>query len=367
MLVSPNFGFLEIHDVQLVRLGALAEKYFSDDPNTCVIKLRQFGELLAQLIAANVGIYDSEARQIDLMRRLRDKGIIKGKVYDLFDQLRVAGNDATHGFTSDQRTALSNLKYARQLGIWFHRVTTKNPDFNPGPFVPPPDPAVETLALRQELEQLRLELQKSLTAAELAQIAAQQEGQLRISAQELALITEAQKQAALNRLAAIQTVAQTQPLQAIQETIQRSQQAGENIDLDERETRRLIDAQLRAAGWEVDSEQLTYRNGVRPQKGKTRAIAEWPTDEGRADYVLFVGLQVMAVVEAKRQSTDVYAAIDQAKRYSRGYKIQGNEILPGGPWGEYKVPFVFATNGRRGKMLLVPMLALGFVGPIAKG
>lgn len=65
-----------------------------------------------------------------------------------------------------------------------------------------------------------------------------------------------------------------------------------------------------------------------------------------ADYVLFVGIQVVAVVEAKRQSTDVYAAIDQAKRYSRGYKIKGNEILPGGPWGEYQVPFVFATNGR---------------------
>ncbi|MFN6463937.1 MAG: hypothetical protein RMZ41_019295 [Nostoc sp. DedVER02] len=34
------------------------------------------------------------------------------------------------------------------------------------------------------------------------------------------------------------------------------QQAGD-IDLDEREIRRLIDAQLRAAGWEVDSQHLT--------------------------------------------------------------------------------------------------------------
>ncbi|MBD2214702.1 type I restriction-modification system endonuclease [Nostoc linckia FACHB-104] len=346
MLVSPNFGFLEIHDPQLVRLGALAERYFTDDPNTCLIKLRQFGELLAQLIAANVGMYDPEARQIDLMRRLRDRGILKGKVYDLFDQLRLAGNDATHAFAADHRTALSNLKYARQLGIWFHRVTTKNPDFHPGPFIPPQDPARETQALKQELAQLRIDLQASRTAAELAQIAAEQEAQRRISAEELAKEAQAQRQAAVNHLVTIQTTAQNQSAQTIQETIQRSQQAGENIDLDERETRRLIDAQLRAAGWEVDSEQLTYKNGIRPQKGKNLAIAEWPTNDGRADYVLFVGLQVMAVVEAKRQSTDVYAAIDQAKRYSRSYKIQGNEILPGGPWGEYQVPFVFATNGR---------------------
>jgi type I restriction enzyme R subunit len=38
MLVSPNFGFLEIHDSQLVRLGALAERYFTDDPNRMALR-----------------------------------------------------------------------------------------------------------------------------------------------------------------------------------------------------------------------------------------------------------------------------------------------------------------------------------------
>jgi len=56
---SGNFGFLEAHDVQLVRLGALAERYFHDDPNTCLIKLRQFAELLTQLIAAKTGLYEA--------------------------------------------------------------------------------------------------------------------------------------------------------------------------------------------------------------------------------------------------------------------------------------------------------------------
>lgn len=43
-----NFAFLQVHDEQLVRLGLLAEQYFADDPNTCLIKLRQYGEVLAQ-------------------------------------------------------------------------------------------------------------------------------------------------------------------------------------------------------------------------------------------------------------------------------------------------------------------------------
>lgn len=346
MVVSLNFAFLSSHDPQLVRLGALAEQYFTTDPNTSLIKLRQFGELLAQLAAAEVGLYVSpDERQVDLLRRLRDRGLLKGEVDRLFHELRRAGNEATHTLVADHRTALSNLKYARLLGIWFYRVKTKDSGFNPGSFVPPTDPAVETKALKQELEKLRAELGASLQATELAQIAAQQEELRRQGAEELALLAEAKAQSALDRLAAIQARAVSEPAQTIQQTIQTAQQT--EIDLDERETRRLIDIQLRNAGWEADSEQLTYAGGIRPQKGSFMAIAEWPTAEGRADYVLFAGLQAIAVVEAKRRSKDVPAMIDQAKRYSRSFQIKGDETLPSGsPWGEFKVPFAFATNGR---------------------
>lgn len=347
MVVSVNFAFLDVHDPQLVRLGALAEQYFTSDPNTCLIKLRQFGELLAQLVAAEVGLYVSpDERQIDLLRRLKDRGLLKGEVDRLFHELRRSGNEATHTDFEDPRTALSNLKYARLLGIWFHRVFTKNPSFNPNPFIPPSDPQVETSALKQELEQLRAEVITSRTSAQLAQIAILQEQQRRLSAEELAREIEAKAQEALNHLAAIQARAINAPTQSIQQTIQQAQQAENYIDLDERETRRLIDHQLQAAGWEANFEQLTYQNGTRPQKGRNIAIAEWLTEDGRADYALFVGLQVVAVVEAKRQRKDVSGAIDQAKRYSRSFKVWGDETLPGGPWGEFIVPFVFATNGR---------------------
>ncbi|MEH1851987.1 MAG: DUF4145 domain-containing protein [Nostoc sp.] len=119
---SLNFSFLVVHDQQLVRLGALAERYFADDPNTCLIKLRQFGELLAQLAAANIGLYEvADERQIDLLNRLRDRGLIKGEVDRLFHELRKIGNQATHELSGNHRTALSGLKYALALGIWFHR------------------------------------------------------------------------------------------------------------------------------------------------------------------------------------------------------------------------------------------------------
>ena len=98
MLVLLNFVSLEPHAPQLVRLDALAEQYFTSDPNTCLIKLRQFGELLAQLTAANVGLYVSgDERQLDLLRRLRDKGLLKGEFDRLLHKLRLAGNEATIG------------------------------------------------------------------------------------------------------------------------------------------------------------------------------------------------------------------------------------------------------------------------------
>jgi type I restriction enzyme R subunit len=37
----------------------LAERYFPDDPNTSLLKLRQFGEVLAQLVASRVGLFNS--------------------------------------------------------------------------------------------------------------------------------------------------------------------------------------------------------------------------------------------------------------------------------------------------------------------
>jgi type I site-specific restriction endonuclease len=76
-LLTSNFAHLQEHDEQLLRLGMLAERYFPDDPNTSLLKLRQLAELLAQLVATKVGLYQSpEEPQYDLLRRLQDQGIV---------------------------------------------------------------------------------------------------------------------------------------------------------------------------------------------------------------------------------------------------------------------------------------------------
>ena len=103
------------------------------------------------------------------------------------------------------------------------------------------------------------------------------------------------------------------------ELVERGEEAATKIDLDEAETRALIDQQLRDRGWEADTKALRYSAGVRPAKGRNMAIAEWPTANGPADYALFVGTMLVGVVEAKRRRKNVSAAIDQAERYSVGH------------------------------------------------
>ena len=69
--VSPNFLHLQSYDEQLFRLGVLAERYFSEDPNTTLLKLRQLGELLAQQTASRFGLeLRIEETQQVLLRRL---------------------------------------------------------------------------------------------------------------------------------------------------------------------------------------------------------------------------------------------------------------------------------------------------------
>ncbi len=360
--VSRNFGCLRAYEEQLDRLGALAERYFADDPSTCLIKLRQLGEELARQVAARSGLLATpDELQSDLLRRLKLERAVPPEVLDLFHQVRIVGNRAAHDGYGDHRDALTTLKIARQLAIWFHRTFGKETGFKPGPFVPPSAPQAASESLMEELEQLRAqraqrlgEAEKAREAAEAARVAHESaEARARRIAEERALWAaiaqeaEDQKNAALADLLALQTAAAQATPQRKARQQQQAEQAAEGIDLDEAATRAIIDEQLRIRGWEADTKVLRYSQGARPAKGRAMAIAEWPTASGPADYALFYGLPCLGTVEAKRERKNVSAAIDQSERYARDIILkEGEAEASGGPWDAYRVPFVFATNGR---------------------
>ena len=145
--------------------------------------------------------------------------------------------------------------------------------------------------------------------------------------------------------------AQAAPSVSASERKQRSRKAASQRQRPEAETRLLIDEQLRQVGWEADTENLRYSKGTRPEKGRCLAIAEWPTDSqpghrGFADYALFIDLQMVGIIEAKASHKDIPSVIDyQGKDYPRNIRVEDLKYTIG-QWGEYKVPFTFATNGR---------------------
>lgn len=355
-----NFSVLSQHDEQLLRLGMLAEKYFADDPNTCLLKLRQLAESLTQLLAARSGLYVSpEETQYELLRRLLDSSVLPREIYQIFGEIRRAGNAASHDFSGDHRTALTALKLARQLSLWFHR-TFKDAGYKSGPFIPPQAPtdktADETADLRVELDRLRSALADyHATHSEVAEKLSATEARLREAQDEqifwesMAAETEQAKLELEKSLAAQQSISANQPKDAFVKLVNAANTAASAVQLDEADTRKLIDQQLRQAGWEADSVALKYNKGARPEKNRHRAIAEWPTESGPADYVLFVGLTPVAVVEAKRKNVDVSGALQQAKRYSRTFTPTADTTLPAENWGsnaEYRIPFAFSSNGR---------------------
>ena len=142
----------------------------------------------------------------------------------------------------------------------------------------------------------------------------------------------------------------SEPVEKKKRQTQSRKAAGQRY-ISEEETRYLIDEQLRQVGWEADTTSLRYGEGTRPEKGRNLAIAEWPTDStveknGYVDYALFAGMKMVATVEAKAIHKDIPSVIDyQCKDYSKNIK-EKHSIYQISTWGQYKVPFTFATNGR---------------------
>ena len=373
---SPgNFGFLAEHSPLLADLGATAERLFPFDPASCVLKLRLLAEAITQDIAARLGIALIQPSQAELLRAVDVRLGMDAQVRQLFHLLRRTGNlaahEADHGI--GYREGIEALKVARQIAVWFHCSFGHNPDFKPGPFQLPDDPSQKLLALQQQIAALSTQLQTAQTAqasqAEMTRLLEQQadqERELSRRAQEEAAVYQELAEEAGARAATLQaqfdaqlaSTSQQASTEQLSRLAQRASEAAQSVLLDEAATRRIIDLQLTEAGWEADTTRLTHARGARPERGKHKAIAEWPTQgQQSADYVLFAGLTPIATVEAKRMNVNVPGKIGQAERYARGFAIDTAMTpawtLAGSaePWADgqgarFQLPFVYSSNGR---------------------
>ena len=87
------------------------------------------------------------------------KAYLSQEIYQLFGEVRRAGNVASHAIQGDSSTALNVLKIGWQLGIWFQRTFLKE-DFKAGAFVEPSG-GNEVEALLKEREELAAKAEKA--------------------------------------------------------------------------------------------------------------------------------------------------------------------------------------------------------------
>ncbi|WP_437593358.1 type I restriction endonuclease subunit R [Sorangium sp. So ce1000] len=93
-----------------------------------------------------------------------------------------------------------------------------------------------------------------------------------------------------------------------------------------------IDPKLDASGWRLP------RGGARPLRQPFRSEEE-ETDNGPADYALWLDNAIVGVVEAKKLTVGPQNVLTQAERYARGLR------RPKFRFDEFGCPFLYATNG----------------------
>ncbi|MDR6489135.1 type I restriction enzyme R subunit [Chryseobacterium vietnamense] len=306
--MPSKFLFLKDLYPELFNCARLAETLYYIDASSSISKSRLFCEKLVGLIAGFESEDISHLNQHDAIQYLNNHEILPNTITDIFHVARKSGNRATHDGSNKSDEALFILKKIFSLAKWFFETYEEDTIENLVYELPPNKSDEEIASLTGKVDELTIQLKKY---------------ELKIQS--------------LN-------VSES----GIKKRREKAQFYADKINLNELDTRiQLIDVQLRAAGWECDTENINYKNKkTLPEKGKNKAIAEWPCGGKYADYALFIGTELYGLVEAKKYNTDISTNLRQSKIYSENIHSQ-DEIVLLGQWDTYKVPFLYSTNGKR--------------------
>lgn len=313
MSINTNFNFLGESYASLLQLALLAEQNCYKDPSTTLAKLRILSEKLCGILLDFEQLEEPfDKKQMSRLAILANNSDTPSEIISIFHTIRKSGNKASHTGEGTQAEARYMLRQTFYLTKWFVEVY-ENEDVSQDYVAPKESWFVVDDSRAQELEQ-ELELLKKKV------------GNYEQKIKEHTQISEEAKQHRKERAFA------------------KAKKTEEN----EAETRDRIDKQLRDAGWECDTQTLNYKSKrTLPQKGRQMAIAEWKCGTKWADYALFNGLELIGIVEAKKHIKNVMSDLGQAKKYSELVTNDQNITFPKHANSEnYKVPFMFSTNGR---------------------
>lgn len=315
---SLNFEPLRAAYPELANMGGYAEHYAHTDPESALVKLRNFAERLVDRLYLTLKLERvPQSNFVDLLHNASFKAIAQPLVLDKLHLLRRLGNRGAHGEDVEAADAVRCVQEAWQLARWLHVTFLggKVEDF--AEFKQPPAEGIDSKA----------EFKRKAKA--LAEENSLEEARLKQALEELAALRAA------DRFASPTAFSTSTPptAEALQLVSQASAQAASQLRFTEDNTRKwLIDRDLRMAGWNVPAD-MSSDDSV----GQEVEVPHQPTSTGKGycDYVLWDDNgKPLAVVEAKKTLVDARTGQEQAKLYADALeKVHGQR------------PMIFYTNG----------------------
>lgn len=315
---SLNFEPLRAAYPELANMGGYAENYVYSDPESALVKLRNFAERMVDVLYTRLRLPQAPLSNfVDLLKNESFRMVADPLVQDKLHLIRRLGNRAAHGEDVAASDALRSVHEAWQLARWLHvsQLQGKLSDFSD--YREPPRDGIDGKA------EIRREHKKLAEENEI------KEARIKQMLDELQALREAEK--ALRD----QINSNAQPLSAAEIGVlsAASNVATQQLHFSEDNTRKwLIDRDLRMAGWVVG-----HNGAGTAQVGQEIEVLHQGTQTGLgyADYVLWDDNgKPLAVVEAKKTCKDARLGQQQAKDYADGLeKMHGQR------------PMIFYTNG----------------------
>ncbi|WP_298012768.1 DEAD/DEAH box helicase family protein, partial [uncultured Aquabacterium sp.] len=316
-LTSLNFEPLRAVYPELANMGGYAEHYAHRDPESALVKLRNFAERLVDRVYVKLKLQRApQSNFVDLLNNASFRAVAQPLVLDKLHLLRRLGNRGAHGEDVEAADAVRCIQEAWQLARWLH-VTFLGGQVND--FAEFKQPPVEGIDSKAEFKRKAKALAEENNLKEL---------RLKQALEELAALRAADHASAP---AAHKFIALTE--QELQQAGQASASAANQLRFSEDNTRKwLIDRDLRMAGWDVPASTASSDS-----VGQEVEVPHQPTQTGKGycDYVLWDDNgKPLAVVEAKKTQVDARAGQEQAKLYADALeKVHGQR------------PMIFYTNG----------------------
>ncbi|MBB1478025.1 DEAD/DEAH box helicase family protein [Pseudoalteromonas sp. SG41-2] len=320
MKQSMNFEHIKQQWPELHQLAAFAEEYAITDPQSSLVKLRCFAEKVVGFIYKELCLpANPNSTFQDKLIADNFKSAVPQQIQDKLHAIRKSGNRAAHEGKVSQQEAVWILKETYFISCYLYMAFANGDQKDLPEFTAPEltqltnqtDAAFakQNKQLSKQLEENKLRLKQALNELEAAQ-----------QAQQLA-----QKEAA--KLKSVIDQNKLTELQTNNSAITSS------FNFNEDETRkRIIDLDLRAAGWHVALDDVST-----DEVGKEVKVNEQPTPTGTGyiDYVLWDDDgKPLAVIEAKRARENIEKGREQATLYANALEKQFGQR-----------PVIFYSNG----------------------